>query len=181
MSKKWHFKSINENFHKMLPRVKGLSEYQKEEINIIESVIGINSENKEEVRKLVRAFHEKGAGSLPFIFMCIEHAAMIRPRERESQFHLLHTLLCDFNYNGRLIFQPVLSNMLKVKGISHEEEYYTNEHIFDFAKEGTIARSIYDDDVETLRLLLATPTDETLSIEPFFPDSSIGILNGDVS
>jgi hypothetical protein len=157
------------NFHKMLPQVKGLSERQKEEINIIESVIGINSENKEEVRKLVRTFHENGAGSLPFIFMCIGHAAMIRPRERESQFHLLHTILCDFNVRPLLIFEPVLRNMLKVKGIYPKEDDFTNEHIFDFAKEGTIARSIYDDDVETLRLLLATPTEETLSIEPFSP------------
>ena len=64
-----------------------LSEDEREEIDIIESIINTSEANKESTKeKLVFRFLDKRKPEnyINFIVDCIEHATVIRPKERES-------------------------------------------------------------------------------------------------
>ena len=67
-----------------------LSEDQKEEIDVIESIINTNETNKENAKEKVFRFLEKRKpeNCINFIVGCLEHAVQIRPKERES--HLFY-------------------------------------------------------------------------------------------
>ena len=66
--------------------VSKLSEDQKEEIDVVESIISTKETNKEDTKEKVFRFLEKRKpeNCINFILECIEHAANIRPKERES-------------------------------------------------------------------------------------------------
>ena len=58
--------------------------------------------------------------------------------------------------------------MLEVKNII-PSDYETKKHIFDFAEEGTVGRSLFEDNVELLQQILADHPNEgkeqTINIE----------------
>ena len=75
--------------------VSKLSESQKEEIDVIESIVNTNEENKENMKEKLFRFIEKHEpeNCIYFIVRCIEHATRIRPKERESFY-----LFINFNF-----------------------------------------------------------------------------------
>ena len=75
-----------------------LSEDQKEEVDFIESIVNTNEENTKE--KLFRFIEkQKPENSIHFIVRCIEHAAEIRSKERESLLFLLTSVFNNFHLN----------------------------------------------------------------------------------
>ena len=136
-----------------------LSKEQKTEIDVIETIINININNKEEATKRVLEFVEK-SGSLPFVVGCIGRAAEIRPKERETIMFLINAIIERFGSIQNDLFGYVLMDMLQVKGILPKDEYFQNEHVFDFAEKGTVGRAIFDDDVDSLIEILSTQTKE---------------------
>ena len=68
--------------------VSKLSEDQKEEIDVIESIVNTNAANKENVKEKLFRFieNQKPENCINFILECIEHATWIRQKERESLF-----------------------------------------------------------------------------------------------
>ena len=74
--------------------VSKLSENQKEEIDVIESIVNTNESNKENAKEKLLRFIEKH-----FILGCIEYASMIRSKERKS---LLFLLILVFLRNENL-------------------------------------------------------------------------------
>ena len=142
--------------------VSKLSEDQKEEVDIIESIISINEENKENTKENVFRFIEKRKpeNCIKFIVQCIEHATIIRPKERESIFFLLTSVFNNFHLNFKIAKNYyIIKDMLQVKNILPSDKY-TDKHIFDFAEEGTVGRAIFEDNIELLQQLIATKTDE---------------------
>ena len=148
-----------------------LSKEQKTEIDVIETIINININNREEATKRVLEFVEK-SGSLPFVVGCIGKAAEIRPKERESIMFLINAIIERFGSIQKDDLNYVLKDMLQVKGIIPKDKYFQNEHVFDFAEKGTVGRAIFDDDVESLTKLLSTQTKEEsrkmININTFF-------------
>ena len=81
--------------------VSKLSENQKEEIDVIESIVNTNEENKENTKEKLFRFIEKQKpeNCIEFILRCFEHAAKIRPKERESLLFLLTSIFNNFHLN----------------------------------------------------------------------------------
>ena len=77
----------------------GLSEGQKEEIDVIGSIINISKTNKESTKEKVFRFLEKQKleNHTKLIIECIGHATRIRPKERRSLNFLLTSVLGSFN------------------------------------------------------------------------------------
>ena len=155
--------------------VSKLSENQREEVDVIESIVNINEENKENTKEKVFRFSEKRKpeNDVKFIVRCIDHAAYIRPKERESLFSLISSVFNDFHLDFEIIKMCIfLKNMYQVKNILPYDRI-TNKHIFDFAEEGTIGRAIFDDNLELFQQLLADNSDEgknqVFDIELFSP------------
>ena len=71
--------------------VSQLSEDQKEEIDVIESIVNTNEENKENTKEKLFRFIEKRKpeNCIRFIVGCFQNAAVIRPKEREPLFFLI--------------------------------------------------------------------------------------------
>ena len=65
--------------------VSKLSENQREEVDVIESIVSTNEENKENTKEKLFRFIEKRKpeNCINFIVRCVEHATMIRTKERE--------------------------------------------------------------------------------------------------
>ena len=81
--------------------VSKLSENQKEEIDVIESIVSTNERNKENAKEKLFCFIEKRKpeNCIYFIVNCIEHAAAIRPKEIESLLFLLTSVFDNFHFN----------------------------------------------------------------------------------
>ena len=126
-----------------------LSKEQKTEIDVIETIINININNKEEATKRVLEFVEK-SGSQKFVVGCIGRAAEIRPKERETIMFLINAIIERFGSIPEYNLTYVLTTMLQVKGIIPKNNFFQNEHVFDFAEKGTVGRAIFDDDVTYL-------------------------------
>ena len=122
-----------------------LSEDQKEEIDVIESIVNTNERNKENTKEKVFRFIEKRKpeNCIYFILGCLDHAAQIRPKERESQFFLLTSVFDNFHLNNKILDNFLVSkNMFRVKNVIPLDKN-TNKHIFDFADEGTVERAFF--------------------------------------
>ena len=157
--------------------VSKLSENQKEEIDVIESIVNTNETNKENTKEKLFKYIEKRKpeNCIHFILNCIEHASTIRPKKRETFLFLLTSVFNNFNINfeNTQIF-GVLRNMLQVKNIIPSDRYIS-KHIFDFAEEGTVGRAIFEDNIELLQQLLAVHPDEgkeqILDVRYFLPSN----------
>ena len=81
--------------------VSKLSENQKKEIEVIETIVNTNETNKEKTKEKLFRFIEKQKpeNSIHFIVRCIEHAAEIRSKERESLLFLLTSVFNNFHLN----------------------------------------------------------------------------------
>ena len=81
--------------------VSKLSEAQKEEIDVIESIINTNKANKENTKEKVFHFLEKRKSEnyINLILRCIMHAASVRPKEKESLLFLLTSVSNNFKLN----------------------------------------------------------------------------------
>ena len=142
--------------------VSKLNENQKEEIDVIESIVNTNEENKENTKEKLFRFIEKRKpeNCINFIVGCIEHAAKIRPKERESLLFLITSVFNGFHINFEITKgYYILRNMLQVKNII-PSDVFTKKHIFDFSEEGTVGRAIFEDNIELLQQLLAVHPDE---------------------
>ena len=155
--------------------VSKLNENQKEEIDIIESLVNTNERNKEnEKEKLFRFIEKRESKScILFIVGCLNHAALIIPKERETFFFLFTSIFNKFHLNFEIKDEfKILRNMLQVKNIIPYDRF-TEEHIFDFEKEGTVERAIFEDNIVLLQQLLAVNSDEgkeqIFDIYNFFP------------
>ena len=151
-----------------------LREDKKEEVDVIESIIIINKENRESTKEKVFRFVEKRKpeNCINFIIGCINYAANIRPKERESLLFLVNLVLNNFKSDYKIAdFYSILKSMLQVKNYI-PLDYKTNEHVFDFAEEGTVERAIFEDNVDLLQQLLAIQPDEhsqkLFELYPFF-------------
>ena len=71
-----------------------LSDAQREEIDVIDSIVNINNSKREEAKTLVQGYIEKhGNTSINFVLGCIEHASEIRVKEREAIMFLQNSFL----------------------------------------------------------------------------------------
>ena len=116
--------------------VSKLSENQKEEVCVIESIVNTNETNKESTKEKLFCFIEKRKpeNCIEFIVGCFEHAAKIRPKERESLLFLLTSVFNNFRLNFEITKNfDILRNMLQVKNILTADEN-TEKHVFDFAE-----------------------------------------------
>ena len=139
--------------------VAGLSEDQKAEIDIIESIINTNNGNKEDVKEKVFLFLDKKGPieCVNFILHCIEHAATIRPRERESFLFLVIAIFEKYQ-----LYMPITKNYQLIRGMLEEGKIVPETEdklkgfrsFLKFSEEGTIGRAIFDDDVNMLQQLL---------------------------
>ena len=160
----------------LLDAVSKLNEDQKEEIDIIESIININETNKESTTEKVLEFLQNHIADkrLTFIYHVIDTAALIRPKERENIMFLIIAVCHNFDANYERV-EPSCSlnikQMLEAKGFISRRRNWTDDHVFDYAEEGTIERVLFEDDVDTLQRLLAFENDATkiYSIRDFFP------------
>ena len=91
-----------------------LSKEQKTEIDVIETIINININNREEATKRVLEFVEK-SGSLPFVVGCIGKAAEIRPKERESIMFLINAIIERFGSIQKDDLKNVLKDMFELR------------------------------------------------------------------
>ena len=142
--------------------VSKLSADQKEEIDVIESIVNTNEENKENTKEKVFRFIEKRKpeNCINFIFGCIKHVTEIRPKERESLLFLLTSIFDNFHFKLKISESYYnLRNMLEVKNIIPSNKY-TGKHIFDFSEEGTVGRAIFEDNFELLQQLLTIHPEE---------------------
>ena len=151
--------------------IEKLSDSQKEKIYITESIICVNSSNKEQIKEKVFKFFDdsKEKKPLQYILERINYAASIRPKERQSILYLFNSIREKFEINFQEFWRyTILQNMLPETSF-----FITSKHIFDFSEENTIERYIYEDDVDNLQQFLAIPNTETrqnyFSIEQFFP------------
>ena len=151
--------------------VEKLSDSQKEKIDITESIISVNSINKEQIKEKMLNFFEKSKEkkAQQYILERINYAASIRPKERQSIMYLFNSFSGKFKIDLQEFWKfSVLQNMLPEASI-----YITSKHIFDFADEGTAERYIFEDDVDNLQQLLAIQNTETeqkyYDIQQFFP------------
>ena len=155
-----------------------LSNAQREEIDVIDSIVNINNSKREEAKTLVQGYIEKhGNTSINFILGCIEHASEIRVKERESIMFLLNSFLTSSTTTADALKNfEVLRNMSQVKGILPKEKG-TDEHVFDFAEEGTVGRFIFEDDVDSLQRIIANDTNgiskKKLNISNFLPSIDV--------
>ena len=96
--------------------VSKLNEKQKEEIDIIESIFNTNSKNKEETKEKINKFlTTNGIINIQFVINCINKAAEIRPKERESLFSLIVSVFENFKLNFEdFCFDDPLESMLQV-------------------------------------------------------------------
>ena len=151
--------------------VSKLSENQKEEIETIELIINTSETNKENTKEKVFHFIEKrrSENRIDFILGCVEHAAMIRSKNRRPLLFLIISIFNDFHLNFKIAESyPILGNMLHVEKIIHSYKY-TYKCIFDFAKERTVGKAIFEDDIDVLRQLLATQADIGKGEEFYIP------------
>ena len=141
--------------------VSKLNENQKEEIDVVESIINTNESNKEYTKEKLFRFIEKQEikDCINFILGCIEHAVYIRPKERESLLFLVTSVFNYFNFNFKITNNFItLKDMLQVKNFLPSDEY-TKKHVFDFAEEGTVGRAIFNN---FLRIILMKEKNKSL-------------------
>ena len=152
--------------------VSKLSSDQQEEIDVIESISNTTENNKETVCRKISNYIKKQSieNCYMFIFRCIDNAAMIRPKERESIMFLINSLVNEFDIELKKFERfSTLNEMLQMKKIVTKSEF-CNEHIFDFEEEGTVGRSIFEDDISKLQQLMAIQREEEeYEISSFFP------------
>ena len=125
--------------------VSKLSEDQREEVDIIESIVNTCETNKENTKEKLFHFLEKQKpeNCLNFILGCFEHAAAKRPMEKESFFYLLTSIFNILHLNFEIMKKiGILRNILEVRNILPSNDS-TNKHIFDFAEEETVGRAIF--------------------------------------
>ena len=156
-------------------KISELNDSQRDEIDFIESIVNINDKNKEKTKEKVIDFMKRHVlgNSKGFFLKSMDHAAKIRPKEREHLIYLLISVFEEFKINyHKLFFNSEIDEMLKIKGYL-PLMYRNYEHIFDFAEEETIERFIFDDDVDKLQQKLAVfgENEETKMIDLgyFFP------------
>ena len=98
--------------------VSKLNEDQKEEIDVIKSIINTNERNKENTKEKLFCYLEKRKpeNRFNFIVRCIEQAAGIRPKERESFLFLITSVFNKFHLNFEIIKEfHIIRSMLEVK------------------------------------------------------------------
>ena len=142
--------------------VSKLSENQKEEIDVIESIVNTNETNKENTKEKPFRFIEKRKpeNCINFILQCSEHATWIRPKERKSIFCLLTAIINDFHLNFDIAKNYTnLKSMPQVKNVLSVDNE-TEKYVFDIFEEKTIGRALYEDNVELLQQILTTNRDE---------------------
>ena len=103
-----------------------LNKNQKEEVDVIESLVNTNEENKESTKEKLFRFIEKQKpeNCLNFILGCIEHAANVRPKERESIFFLLSSIFNKFHLNFEKTNSfALLTSMCQVRNILPSDKY----------------------------------------------------------
>ena len=160
-----------------------LSENQKEEIDVIESIVSTSETNKQSTKEKVFRFVEKRKpeNCINFILKCFQHAALVRPKERESIYFLLTSVLNNFKLDFRIDkMLCILCLMLQDKNIIPSDLSEDN-HIFDFAEEGTVGRAIFEDNIDSLQQLLVTQNEEEeeqiFDLEYFLRDSLFKIMD----
>ena len=117
--------------------------------------------NKETTKdKLIRFIEkQKPDYCINFIVKCIRHAAEIRPKEREAIFFLLTSVFKYFNIDFNIAKKySILEAMLIEKNVIPCVGK-TIKRVFGFSDEKTIGRAIFEDNIDMLQTLLATPTD----------------------
>ena len=155
MNESLHF-SFNQTMELLPESIKdalsNLTYDQREEIDIIESIISINERNKREIQRKVFDFIEKRKidSCLNAIYNFIEYAELIRPKEIESLDFLVKSIFDHFKKKSEN-----LSN-------GSESKYITAKR-HNFTERETLERVIFEDDVETLQRLIATKTKKEIS------------------
>ena len=83
--------------------VSKLSEDQKEEIDIIESIVNTNEENKENTKEKLFKYIEKRKlnSSIRFITSCFNQTVFTRPKKRESHFFVLVSIFNNFHITSK--------------------------------------------------------------------------------
>lgn len=130
-----------------------LSDNQKEEVDVIESVFCINKENKERVKEKVLNFLRKNKEiDLTTLFNgLIFNSVITRPKERKNLLYVYESIIKYTGLKSTDLINTygVIKSMLQIDGII-ERDASTLEHVYDFGESGTIGRSIFDDDVDDL-------------------------------
>ena len=154
--------SLRENISK-------LSEGQKEEIDIIESIINASEESYENVFEKMHTFlSEHGPEDwFEFFIGLIDYTVQIRPKERRFHRCLLTSIFENYDLGYHSARNYIYIKML-LEGENEEKNI-----LFDFGEEGTVGRALFEDDVDSLQQLLATQPEEGKSdfnVTNFFKD-----------
>ena len=110
-----------------------LGDFQKEELNVIESIININEDNKEITAAEIIYYanrNEYGENSI-LIMLCINTAITIRPKSREYLLYLFNSLKKNsvFDYCDEDDIE-YLSETLQKKTILQRPDCIKNPHIY---------------------------------------------------
>ena len=137
--------SLNEVINK-------LDDDQKEEINFIESIIAINKYNKEKTKEKVFSFIKKSSPEDcgTFTFKVIAFASTVRPKERRYLQFIVDSVLESFFEDRNDDIIGILDKSEQVFPCVKNKANI----IFDFDEEGTIGKSIFEDDIDQLKELL---------------------------
>ena len=132
-----------------------------DEVDLIESIIDVNEENKEEIAENIFDFlgSRKRLNFIYFVFGVINYASIIRAKERRTLSSLCASIFkrysmnaIDFEYNNPL------ASMLQVDCLCPKNEK-TDEYVYGF-EEGTLEKIIYDDNTDDLAKLLSLKEEE---------------------
>ena len=149
--------------------VSKLSEGQKEEIDIIESIINTNEANKEKTKEKLFRFLEKRKPEycINFILGCINHAAKARPKEEDSFHFILTSIYNNFHLNHDKINNfDILKYELSNPNVRPSS--LLNYSIFDYGVERSIRKVIYEDNIELFQKLYAVDFNDQIKNELFF-------------
>ena len=119
-----------------------LSEGQKEELDVVESIINTNETKKENVKEKVFRYVKKRKleRNLAFIIRLIDRAAHIRPKEIKPLHFLLTSVLKSFQTkNKKTEIHGIMGKALKSEGVFH------------YGKEGTLGRALFEDNIDLLQ------------------------------
>ena len=150
---------FTDKLHKTLSQ---LNDKQKEEIDLIESIINVNKETRENVvNKIIKYVGERRPENcINYIIRIISHAALIRPKVRPAISFLLRNVFMIYLSGFQISDERnVVNSMLQIEKVFPADDKIA-KHVFDFADDGTVGKAIFDDDLELLMKLLEEHPDE---------------------
>ena len=141
-----------------------LSDNQREEIDIIESILNVNETNMDIMKEKLINYTKKHPidDCICFIIQCIILKANIRVKERRYCVSFINMLINDFNIKPTKIL--TFNDIWKIMDKNECAKYHT----IDFAEEGSVPKAIFDDDINKFQELFNSLPDELMNYVDHF-------------